>query len=286
MSVYNDRRYLAESVGSILRQTLDDFEFLIVDDGSSDGSSEVLGAIADPRVRVLPNKRNLGLTRSLNVGLDRARGRFIARMDADDIAEPTRLEWQVSKLEREPDLGLLGTGRVLINDAGETINVARPVTGREPVLWKMLLGNAFAHPTVMLNRDLLKRHQLRYDEQFETAQDYDLWVRVLQRASGDNLPEPLLKYRFRDGVSRTRKTDQLVNHDRIALRAIQAIVPGFQLSLSDVTQLRGRFGGFSVRELGMEITDEPWATVYASLRAAFDRRRGGTDQPRPGSKAA
>jgi glycosyltransferase involved in cell wall biosynthesis len=286
MSVHNDRRYLAESVGSILAQTLDDFEFLIIDDGSGDGSAEVLRAVPDPRVRLLENERNLGLTHSLNIGLDHARGRYVARMDADDIAESMRLESQVSKLEREPDLGLLGTGRMLINDAGETINIARPASGRGAVLWKMLLGNAFAHPTVMLRRDVLERYRLRYDEQFQTAQDYELWVRVLQHCAGDNLPEPLVRYRLRDGISRTRKPDQLANHDRIALQAIRSIVPGFQLTLSDVTQLRSRFGGFSVREAEMQPTDEPWATIYASLRAAFDRRNRGADLQRDDDRAA
>jgi len=274
MSVHNDRRYLAESVGSILDQSFEDFEFLIIDDGSSDGSAEVLRSIGDSRVRLIANPQNLGLTRSLNVGLNFARGRYIARMDADDIAEPMRLEWQVDAMERQPDLGLLGTGRLLINDAGETINIARPAHGRAAVLWKMLLGNAFAHPTVMLRRDVLERHRLRYDERFVTAQDYEFWVRVLQHAAGDNLPEPLVRYRLRQGISQTRKVEQLANHDRIASQAIRTIVPEFSTSPAEVMHLRGRFGGFSVREPNMNPGEPKWIERYAALQRAFQRRHG------------
>jgi glycosyltransferase involved in cell wall biosynthesis len=274
MSVHNDRRYLAESVGSILDQSFDDFEFLIIDDGSTDGSSEVLRSIDDARVRLISNPQNLGLTRSLNVGLDHARGHYIARMDADDIAEPMRLEWQVDAMERRPDLGLLGTGRLLIDDDDATINIACPVHGRTAVLWKMLLGNAFAHPTVMLRRDVLERHQLRYDERFVTAQDYEFWVRVLQHTAGDNLPEPLVRYRMRQGISQTRKAEQLANHDRIACQAIRTIVPEFATSPVEVMHLRGRFGGFSVRESYMDPSEPKWVERYEALRRAFERRHG------------
>jgi glycosyltransferase involved in cell wall biosynthesis len=274
MSVHNDRRYLAESVGSILDQSFDDFEFLIVDDGSTDGSSQGLRSIGDPRVRLVTNPQNLGLTRSLNIGLDRARGRYVARMDADDIAEPMRLEWQVNAMEKQSELSLLGTGRLLIDDAGQTINIARPAHGRTAVLWKMLLGNALAHPTVMIRRDVLERHKLRYDESFVTAQDYGLWVRLLQHAAVDNLPEPLVRYRLRQGISQTRRADQLANHDRIAFQAIRAFVPEFHVSPADVAQLRGRFGGFSVREPKMDPADREWVERYAALRRAFERRHG------------
>jgi glycosyltransferase involved in cell wall biosynthesis len=275
MSVHNDRRYLAESVGSVLDQSFDDFEFLIVDDGSTDGSSQVLRYTGDPRVRTITNARNVGLTCSLNIGLASARGKYVARMDADDIAEPMRLEWQVDAMERQPDLGLLGSGRLLIDDAGETINIARPAHGRTAVLWKMLLGNAFAHPTVMIRRDVLEHHQLRYDERFVTAQDYELWVRLLQHTAVDNLPEPLVRYRLRQGISQTRKAEQLANHDRIASQAIQTIVPEFRTSPAEVMHLRGRFGGFSVREAGMDAGEPKWVERYATLRRAFERRHGG-----------
>jgi glycosyltransferase involved in cell wall biosynthesis len=239
----------------------------------------VLRSIGDPRVRLSTNAKNIGLTRSLNVGLDRARGRYVARMDADDVAEPMRLEWQLDAMERQPDLGLLGTGRLLINDAGQPINVATPAHGRTAVLWKVLLGNALAHPTVMIRRDVLERNGLRYDEGFLTAQDYELWVRLLEYTAADNLPQPLVRYRLRQGISYTRKADQLANHDRIAFQAIRAIVPEFPISPAEVSQLRGRFGGFSVRDSSMDPADGHWVERYAALRCAFERRHGVPQDP-------
>ena len=270
MAVHNDLRFLPEAVESILAQTFRDFELLVVDDGSTDGCSEYLHSFGEVRVRVLTNPSNVGLTRSLNLGLDAARGTYVARMDADDISEPDRIRQQVSCLEERLEIGLLGTGRLLIDEAGGVISPAPATAGQANVRRKMLLGNAFAHPTVMLRREVLERHRLRYDEAYQTAQDYELWVRLLAHTGGDNLPEPLVRYRIRDGISRTRKADQLANHDRIALAAIRQFAPGFPISPDEVRHLRGRFGGFSVREQDMDPQDRKWSKIYADLCAACD----------------
>ena len=269
MSTHNDLSFLPEAVDSILAQTLTDFEFLIVDDGSTDGSGAYLAGLRDPRVRVLRNAANEGLTRSLNRGLNEAAGRYVARMDADDVALPGRLARQVEFLEANPELGLLGTARVLIDEAGGEVAGGPAVCGSLRVRWKMLLGNAFAHPTVMLRRSALERHGLRYDESFRTAQDYELWTRLLCHTGGDNLDEPLLRYRLRAGISRTHRDDQLANHDRIAHAAIRAFVPAATVTAADVTHLRGRYGGFSVRTPGADAADAHWLGVYRDLLGAF-----------------
>lgn len=272
MSVHNDRPFVAEAVRSILAQSFEDFEFFIIDDASRDGSSDVLRAIADPRVRLLTNAANQGLTRSLNIGLRAARGRYVARMDGDDVSEPDRLARQVAFLEASPEVGVLGTGRVLIDERGGVVANAPATCGRLRVLWKMLLGNALAHPTVMLRREVLERHRLRYDESFQTAQDYELWTRLLRHTQADNLDAPLLRYRLRDGISRTRKAEQLANHDRIAHQATRTLLPGCSVSAEDVAQLRGRFGGFSVRDATMDPADERWLAVHRSMLDAFIRQ--------------
>lgn len=280
MAVHNDVRFLPEAVESILGQTLADFEFLIVDDACDDGSETYLSSISDSRVTVLRNKLNFGLTRSLNIGLDQAQGTFIARMDADDISEADRLAKQVDFLQRNPQIGLLGTARKLIDESGNVTATAQATTGSAFVLWKLLLGNAFAHPTVLLRRDVLEQNDLRYDTAFKTAQDYALWVRMLQFTGVENLTEPLVRYRLRDdGISRTRKADQLANHDLIAYRAIRTLLPEFNIKPFDVTELRGRFGGFSVRDLSMDVNDPHWQAVYSKLRDAFDAKYGVAPAP-------
>jgi hypothetical protein len=121
----------------------------------------------------------------------------------------------------------------------------------------------------MLRREVIERHGLRYDEAFRTAQDYDLWTRLLVVTCGANLREPLLQYRLRDGVSRVHKADQLRNHDRIARGAIHRLVPGFSITEQEVSELRGRFGGHSVREAHMDPADSEWKKKYQELGEAF-----------------
>jgi glycosyltransferase involved in cell wall biosynthesis len=270
LCVHNDGRYLPESVGSLLAQTFTDFELLVIDDGSTDGAADFLRTLADPRVRVVRNETNLGLTRSLNIGLDEATGTYVARMDADDVALPRRLEKQLDFLEANPDVGVLGTSRTLIDEGGNFVAEAPALPDDRSIRRKCLLGNPLAHPTVMLRRDVFDRHGLRYDERYATAQDYELWTRLLPLTKAANLPEPLLRYRLRNGsVGATRKAEQLANHDRIAHAAIRRLVPGFEISLAEVSQLRGRFGGHSVRDETMDVNDAAWISNYARLLDAF-----------------
>ena len=272
MSAYNDFRYLPAAVESILGQSFGDFEFLIVDDGSTDRTRDYLAGLRDPRVRVTRNPENVGLTRSLNRGIDAAAGSLVARMDADDVALPDRLSRQVAFFQKHPDVGIVGSARMLIDERGDHVAHAPAVADDLGIRWKCLLGNPFAHPTVMLRRDVLDQHRLRYDETFQTAQDYELWTRLLTVTRAANLRDPLLKYRLRDGVSRLRKVEQLRNHDMIAHAAIGRLVPGFSIDLQGVSELRGRFGGHSVRDPGMDPSERRWVEKYEALRAAFRAR--------------
>jgi glycosyltransferase involved in cell wall biosynthesis len=276
MSVYNDRRFLAEAIDSILRQSLGDFEFVVIDDGSTDGSADYVEALADPRIRFERNGKNLGLTRSLNHGLGLARGRYLARMDADDVAMPDRLRRQADFLSAHPEVGIVGSSRVLIDEAGAVVAQAPAVVDDLRIRWKCLLGNPFAHPAVMLRLDLLDAHGLRYDERYRTTQDYDLWSRLLTVTRGHNLPEPLLRYRLRDGVSRSHKPEQLRNHDQVAHASIRRLLPRFDIAPDEVPELRGRFGGHSVREPGMEPTHPHWVKRYLELLEAFAAQYAGS----------
>ena len=269
MSVHNDRPYLPEAVDSTLRQSLDDFEFVVIDDASTDGSGDYLRGLTDPRVRFHRNPRNLGLTKSLNHGLMLATGRYVARMDADDVSTPDRLRRQAAFLDANPLVGIVGCARILVDESGKNVAHAPAAEDDLRIRWKCLLGNPFAHPAVMFRLDLLDSHRLRYDESFRTAQDYDLWSRLLCVTRGHNLPDALLHYRLRHGVSRIHRTDQLRNHDRIALASLRRIVPGFDVSPEEVSQLRGRFGGHSVREADMDPTNRRWVQKYLALLDAF-----------------
>jgi hypothetical protein len=268
LSVHNDLRFLPAAVDSMLGQTFEQFEAILIDDGSTDGSGAYLDSLIDPRVRVIHNPGNLGLTTSLNIGLDLARSPYIARMDADDICEPDRLARQIEFLDSHPDVGILGTSRQLIDEEGREIVVASATQGDLAIRWKCLLGNPFAHPTVMLRRSVLNTHKFRYADSFR-SEDYELWIRLLQHTRGENLAEPLLRYRLRAGNDRPSKPEQLVHHDQLALSACQAMIPKLALSSDDIRELRGRYGGFSVREPDMNPADEKWIQTRLKMLEAF-----------------
>lgn len=271
MSVYNDYRYLRESVGSILGQSFTDFELVIVNDGSTDESTQYIRSLSDRRVRVLHNPANVGLARSLNRGLSAARGQYIARMDADDIAAPHRLARQVEFLDEFRGVGIVGSDRALIDDAGQDVGYAAALPANLAIRWKLLLGNPFTHPAVMLRRSVLQSHQLQYDPEWSVAQDYELWVRLLAHTRAANINEPLLWYRLRgDSVSGRQKVRQLECHDAAATAAIRRFAPTFDIEPPDtVRQLRGRFGGMSVRESSCDSADPTWLARYLELLAAF-----------------
>ncbi|MBV9996064.1 MAG: glycosyltransferase [Caulobacteraceae bacterium] len=199
MPAHNAARWLGEAIESVLGQTLADLELLVVDDGSTDGSAEILRAFQqrDPRLKVLVQPRR-GLCDALNHGLAAARAPLLARLDADDLAHPERLERQAAFLAAQPQTGLVGAWAQEIDDGGRVVGQRRPET--DPHALSLLLAhcNPFIHSSVMARTELLRRLG-GYRCVFEAAEDYDLWLRVAEAAEVVNLPEALVSYRVHDG---------------------------------------------------------------------------------------
>ena len=193
------------AVRSVLDQTLRELELIVVDDCSEDGTAAVLAAIDDPRLVVIRNDENRGLAESLDTALERARGRYIARLDADDVALRERLQRQVAALAARPGLALVGSAVLEIDDRGVPGARHAAPRGRAAVRWHALFGAPFFHPTVLVDRDVLVRHDLRYDTSFEESEDYDLWTRLLRVADGDNLGEALTLRRVHRGQASKRR---------------------------------------------------------------------------------
>lgn len=193
MPVYNGEQYLRETMDSILGQVFSDFEFLIVDDGSTDGSAAIIDSYKDERIRVLKNPTRLKLSGALNRGFDEARGQYIARMDADDISLPNRLAIQVAFLDQHKDMGLCGSWVKMFGNRKTTIY--RAPVGYEHIRAKALFDNPFVHPSVMLRKALFDRHKLRYDGSYYPTEDYELWTRAVPCFPCDNIPKVLLHYR-------------------------------------------------------------------------------------------
>ena len=194
MSVHNGERYLREAVDSVLAQSFSEFEFIIVDDGSTDTTQAVLKGYSDPRLRVIRNDSNLGLTRSLNRGLEEARAGLIARMDSDDICHPDRLALQLQFMEKHPEIGLLGTAYTNIGRDGLPF-LRTTFSGEHGFLvWFLLFQNPIAHPTVLMRADLV-REAGGYRPEMTYAQDKDLWLRLATKTRFSILQQPLLQLR-------------------------------------------------------------------------------------------
>ena len=192
MSVFNGEKYLRECIESILNQTFTDFEFLIFDDGSTDKSLEILQSYKDKRIILVHSNTNKGLVTHINVGIDSAKGKYIARMDADDVSLPLRFQKQYDFLEDDPEIGLCGAW---VQGLGRYTNVAILPTTDKEIKLQMLLECPICQPVVMLRKDILKTNQLSYNQVLVPSEDYDLWQRMSAFTKFHNLPEVLLYYR-------------------------------------------------------------------------------------------
>lgn len=205
MSVYNAEKYLDEAIASILKQTYCTFEFIIINDGSTDNSLNIIHEYmqSDNRI-ILIDQPNYGLPYSLNAGLSIARGKYIARMDADDISFPKRFEYQVSFMERNPRVGVCGTWAEVFGSSSGVIK--HPLQHNE-LKAKLLFNVCFAHPTVMIRLDVLRNNNIEYDLKYANSQDYKLWSELVDITEFANVPKVLLKYRITSS-SITTMTDK------------------------------------------------------------------------------
>jgi len=211
MPVYNEEKFLKEAIESILNQTFYDFEFLIIDDGSEDGSHDIIQSYQDERI-ILISRKNHGLAYSLNEGIEKGRGKFIARMDGDDISLPQRLKKQDNFLETHADIGIVGTWAIIMTENGEDLYLEeRPLKDME--IRKFLMRTSpFFHGSVMFRRDLFESCG-PYPQEFKWGQDWVLWHRFAAKTNLANIGEPLYKYRMRPGgaINRPKKEKEKLN---------------------------------------------------------------------------
>lgn len=197
MSVFNTKEeYLHKSIQSILNQSFTDFEFLIFNDCSNVRTTAILRGYKDERIKLIENSINKGLTRNLNVGIGMARGKYLARMDADDISLPKRLETQYTYMEKHQDVDILG-GKVL---SDSEMYVCWRYYPQELRRVSLLFGNfGIFHPSAFLRTDFLRKNNLFYDEEYDKSQDYELWTRAFRIGKVAVCREPILYYRFHAG---------------------------------------------------------------------------------------
>lgn len=223
--------YLELAIESILSQTYSNFEFVIIDDCSTDSSYEYLKSLTDPRIRVFRNEKNLGITKTLNKGFDLAKGEYLARMDSDDIALPKRLEMQLRFMDENPDIIVCGAWAELFGN--ENYCMKREMPEQEFMRCSLLFGNIFGlvHPTAFFRRSLLAEYQIRYDEELPTAQDYSMWALCADVAPLACIHEILLRYRIHGGqVSIAKENLQKECTRRVQEKLLKRV---FQRSITD-----------------------------------------------------
>lgn len=236
MSNYNTPvPYLKEAIDSVLAQTYTDFEFIIIDDGSTDDSPAFIESYSDPRIRLITNEQNMGLARSLNIGLALCHGEFIARMDSDDVCYPERFTEQAAFLKENPDTIVCGTCVEFIDDKGEVtslsdFNTLIPDMDYYKICLLFSNNPTVFHPGAMFNRKLLLQYNITYDEAYRYAQDYRMWVTCSEYAKITNIQKYLMKYRnHSEAISSAKYEEQC----RCAYRIIQQQLDPLHLTLTE-----------------------------------------------------
>jgi len=199
MTAYNAQPYLRQTVQSILAQTYDGFEFVIVDDGSTDQTPQMLGALAleDPRIRVI-TQANAGISAAANAGLAACRGQYVARIDADDLAEPQRLEVQLQFMQAHPEVVASGSAVTFIDEAGRRLTINRPPLDHDAIDDAMMRGHcSIWNPSSIYQREVFAKLG-GYDEQYRTAEDLEAWLRLAEHGRLANIDQPLQRYRIHE----------------------------------------------------------------------------------------
>ena len=195
LPVYNAELYVRESIQSILDQTFSDFELIVLNDGSTDGSEKVILEFQDDRIKYIKNEINLKLIDTLNLGLKLAKGKYIARIDADDICFLDRFEKQISFLDKNPEYGIIGSFAEFFGDSNGVLKYVEEDTD---IRFALLTHNPFIHSTIMFRRSILTEYQLEFRKDQLHVEDYDLWIIMISFTKAKIIPESLVKYRMHE----------------------------------------------------------------------------------------
>lgn len=213
MAAWNEEKYIGEAIESVLAQSYSNFEFIIVNDGSTDNTKQIIQSYCDPRIRYIENEQNLKLIASLNKGLGLAQGTYIARMDADDICVLNRLEKQVAFMESHPEIGISGAQLTVFGN--ENGMMKYPFTHNDIAL-RLFITSCFGNNVVIFRKELLEKHALYFPQGYFHAEDYKCWTNWIRHTRLANLSDALVNYRSHAGsVSVKNRKMQRETRDRI-----------------------------------------------------------------------
>jgi glycosyltransferase involved in cell wall biosynthesis len=245
MPVYNSGNFLREAIESILGQTLADLELIAIDDGSTDGSAAILESFRkkDPRVVVDHHSQNQGLNAALHSGLAHARGKYVARMDADDISISTRLEKQAAFLENHPEMDIVGSAVQMVDERAHNIGVLSAPLDEVAVHWASIFSSPFMVATILFRRSVAVEHNIQYRGTMQRAADLDFLVRFLEYAHGVNFAEPLYIYRIHTTSITSRYKNPVDRKSGIIFENIQKRFPAVEITYEQVKLVSGALLG-------------------------------------------
>ena len=211
MSVYNGEEFISNSINSILNQTYKNFEFLIINDGSTDNSERIIKSYSDSRIKYLA-KPNTGLTKSLNFGLKQTKGEYIARIDCDDYSMPNRLALQIKKIDKNKDLGLVASRAIIIQNGKKKYT---PFYSEREIKEKIKIKNPFVHSSVLISKIFFEKINF-YDESFSVTQDYDAWMRLSKISKLSMVDDVLIeRHVLKNSISKKKYILQAINSYRV-----------------------------------------------------------------------
>jgi len=230
MPVFNGEKYLKDAIESILNQSFSDFEFIIINDGSHDNSAAIIKSYSDKRIVFIENESNLGLIKTLNKGLDLAKGEYIARMDCDDRSVPNRIKEQVAFMESNKDVGACGSFyNIFVNNKKALADF--PYDSEE-IKCYLLFNSPIPHPTVMIRSSVLKDNHVVYSSDYIHAEDYFLWSEIAKKSKLANVPKALLDYRLHP--NQITSTEAFSSDKKNSLKKIRSMhLTQFGVNFSD-----------------------------------------------------
>jgi glycosyltransferase involved in cell wall biosynthesis len=226
LPVYNAELYITDTINSILNQTYTNFELIIINDGSNDNSEGCILQFQDQRIKYFKNEKNLKLIQTLNLGLGLAEGKYIARIDADDIALPQRFEKQIDFLEKNSEYGIVGSFAETFGSENKKLTFVQEDVD---IRYAFLTHNPFVHSSVMIRNQILTENKLSFDLTQLHVEDYALWIKILNFSKGKILPEILIKYRIHENqISLVHNNTQVINTQKIQKKYLLSLLPEFK----------------------------------------------------------
>jgi glycosyltransferase involved in cell wall biosynthesis len=271
MTVYNGAEYLNAAVQSIINQTFEDFEFLIINDCSTDDSTKIIESFNDKRIVIYDNEKNIGQTKSLNIGLKLAKCKYIARIDADDVALPKWLEILVRYIKEHPEYAAVSPSVIIIDGVDKRKKIRRVPAGFHEIIFQIFYNSPMNHVSVLMNKDLILEHG-GYDETFKITQDYELWSSLVRNSySITNIPDVLMSCRVHSNSTGFVEADRkaLKEKSETIFRNINAFT-NLKLAYEDTVGICKLFyHTHDMNQEEFELAETNFVDIYSNMKERF-----------------